>query len=1208
MKRLFTLTIAFSTLWTWSFGQNVGVDVAAPEQKLDVAGGIKIGNTSNGVAGSIRWNGTDLQIHDGTSWVSLGANTDDQQFDVIQLSGTDLQLSLENDGVGTISVDLSSLADNTDDQTIDLAQLTGTSLELSLEDDGQAPQSIDLSSLANTDDQTIDLMTINADQLTLSLEDDGQAPLTVDLSGYLDNTDNQQFDVVQLTGTNLELSLQADGQATHVIDLSSLADNTDDQTIDVAQLVGTDLQLSLEDDGQATLNVDMSGLANTDDQTIDTYNITGDQLTISLEDDGQAPLTVDLTPYKDNTDDQQLDLLQLNGNNLEVSLEDDGQAPQTVDLSVFADNTDDQTFDIIQLVGDNLELSLENDGQATHSIDLSGYSDNTDDQTIDVFSLIGTDLNLSLEDDATATQIVDLSPLKTSLEDTDADTKVEVEANPDEDRIRFTSASAERMIIREDGKVGIGTSTPDNQLTVGGSPSATYPALGLNSGNTQADFNNGAQIAFGYNNTDEYQHFIHTRHNQLAATNNAIDFYVHSGGNQNNSVTSGSTHVMSMNAGNVGIGTTSPLNKLQVIGSGTIGGSNLANAWALVGTATSGIGMDPNELYFRGGNGNFGVIGNNSLSVNVNGSLRMRIAPNGEIRVPYLDQNATRVVMADADGDLYAGDLDGTGLGDNLGDHVADQNLNMNGYDIDFIRGNSGQIRSLGTLSLDWTSGSYDDSRYHGIESKNEAGNLNDDIRINSYDGIVNTLDANNNNGTSWFKIQHHTIGNGTDLFAVRSSTGTVQGDLYLNGKLAFRSSDSWLRLNQDGNFSSGTYTPNMFRSDGGYQVDGQWVIDNNAGWHRMYGNTGWYNGTHGGGMYMTNSTYVRTYNAKPLQSNGLLFQDERDMRTAGDGSIFRYAGNASLAFDDWLNFYDSNNGTQRISMNIDDGSVRAYRFYDYQNSYWYTDPGNGNRMNGQSEIARNTGHTYIANGQSWGYCNTCQSSAFGCCNSDWWGCVSYCTGTDCGVCGQTVYHRMSINGGVTSYAFWTSSDKKYKSDVATIPNALSYINQVRGVSYKLINPEEEQSNYDPNNDVDQDYIGPQIGFIAQELQAVLPQLVKETEDKKEDGTTEKTLGVAYGQMTALLVEGIKEQQKMIEELQREVASLKAGGINSDDVKVGDQQEILDVIEMIESNMDTFEEKHKAEIQEFVESIRNVKYLTTEHRIAISKIKRRLNK
>lgn len=52
--------------------QNVGVDVASPQQKLDVLGGIRIGNTTVGLAGSIRWTGTQFEGHDGSVWAPLG--------------------------------------------------------------------------------------------------------------------------------------------------------------------------------------------------------------------------------------------------------------------------------------------------------------------------------------------------------------------------------------------------------------------------------------------------------------------------------------------------------------------------------------------------------------------------------------------------------------------------------------------------------------------------------------------------------------------------------------------------------------------------------------------------------------------------------------------------------------------------------------------------------------------------------------------------------------------------------------------------------------------------------------------------------------------------------------------------------------------------------------------------------------------------------
>jgi hypothetical protein len=117
------------------------------------------------------------------------------------------------------------------------------------------------------------------------------------------------------------------------------------------------------------------------------------------------------------------------------------------------------------------------------------------------------------------------------------------------------------------GDIGIGTNSPSNTLTINGAYNDTVSILGLRGGNTATDFNNGAQIAFGFNGTDDYQHFIHTRHNS-AGDPNAIDFYV-CDGTQNNTVTSGSIHTMSLVSGKVGIGTTSPSRPFHVYKSGS---------------------------------------------------------------------------------------------------------------------------------------------------------------------------------------------------------------------------------------------------------------------------------------------------------------------------------------------------------------------------------------------------------------------------------------------------------------------------------------------------------------------------------------------------------------------------------------------------------------------------------------------------------------
>ncbi len=160
------------------------------------------------------------------SW-SDNIDTDDQTVDIFSLSGTTLQLSLEDDGQATQTVDLSSIQDGTgtDDQTIDAFSLSGTSLQLSIENDGQATQSVDLSSLQDgtgTDDQTIDVFSLSGSILQLSLEDDGQSTQTVDLSTLPSGsgTDDQNISGSGLSGDILTIGIE-DGTSEDV-DLKTL--------------------------------------------------------------------------------------------------------------------------------------------------------------------------------------------------------------------------------------------------------------------------------------------------------------------------------------------------------------------------------------------------------------------------------------------------------------------------------------------------------------------------------------------------------------------------------------------------------------------------------------------------------------------------------------------------------------------------------------------------------------------------------------------------------------------------------------------------------------------------------------------------------------------------------------------------------------------------------------------------------------------------
>lgn len=222
-------------------------------------------------------------------------NTDNQILDTLTFdSGSSiLTASIERDGVPALEVNLSSLLDNTDNQNLTGATLTGTTLQIQIEDGTSA--SVDLSSLQDgtgTDDQ---ILSINGN--TLNLEDGG---VGVDLTPYLDNTDDQQVDTFVLNGNEILLSIEGDGEPAKVIDLSQYI-STDDQNLTGATLTGTTLQVDIENGTSAS--VDLASLQDgtgTDDQQI---SLVGNSL--SLEDGGAA---IDLSPYLDNTDGQTLSL------------------------------------------------------------------------------------------------------------------------------------------------------------------------------------------------------------------------------------------------------------------------------------------------------------------------------------------------------------------------------------------------------------------------------------------------------------------------------------------------------------------------------------------------------------------------------------------------------------------------------------------------------------------------------------------------------------------------------------------------------------------------------------------------------------------------------------------------------------------------------------------------------------------------------------
>ncbi len=118
---------------------------------------------------------------------------------------------------------------------------------------------------------------------------------------------------------------------------------------------------------------------------------------------------------------------------------------------------------------------------------------------------------------------------------------------------------------------------------------------------------------------------------------------------------------------------------------------------------------------------------------------------------------------------------------------------------------------------------------------------------------------------------------------------------------------------------------------------------------------------------------------------------------------------------------------------------------------------------------------------------------------------------------------RLSVDGVVQAHAFFSTSDGRLKDNVQTITDAIKEIKQLRGVSYTWSQEAIEKRNLDAM---------PQIGFIVQEVEKIIPEAVI----KKGDGY----YSINYSTVIPILTEGIKEQQTMIEELKLEITELKS--------------------------------------------------------------------
>lgn len=110
---------------------------------------------------------------------------------------------------------------------------------------------------------------------------------------------------------------------------------------------------------------------------------------------------------------------------------------------------------------------------------------------------------------------------------------------------------------------------------------------------------------------------------------------------------------------------------------------------------------------------------------------------------------------------------------------------------------------------------------------------------------------------------------------------------------------------------------------------------------------------------------------------------------------------------------------------------------------------------------------------------------------------------------------KLDVAGAVKADAFESKSDKALKKNVQPIENPLAKVKSLNGISFEWKDNDKKS-----------------IGLIAQDVEKVLPELVSTS---SKDGLK----SVSYGNIVALLVEAVKEQDRHIQEQDKKIEELE---------------------------------------------------------------------
>lgn len=516
------------------------------------------------------------------------------------------------------------------------------------------------------------------------------------------------------------------------------------------------------------------------------------------------------------------------------------------------------------------------------------------------------------------------------------------------------------------------------------------------------------------------------------------------------------------------------------------------------GVYASNFGLDiDNQFAFGGwsaGNGYTGVKTGN-------------LTVNGNSRITGLAGAGTRLVRTDASGNLVsmaagttAQFLRGDGIwaavpssADNLGNHTATTNLNMNTRAVTFSTGNiQPRTAAHGSLRIDGANAGYAGIHFGSVDRTLMMAPTVQGVYIPS-------------SGTWQWYWNNGVLTVGTVPLARVSGTNYNIGNIWLrengdNANLRLYGNTRQMVFRTDGEADNGALGAYAFAwTYGGVAAANRRMLLDHDGrlWTSAYG---WLDAafapTSGSGNYIQNGTAAQSANAhitgywRNSGTTGLYNQQF--------GTYFRTLN---------ANYWEvrSNVG---IQLATNSGAARGFIRHD---ATYLRLANSANRL---VFVGGNNGLSYMYSATTTG--------------TSW--------RLECNTTGARVNGNLVVLGTMNSNGYKETSDKRWKKNITKLENPLAKVMQIEGVNYYFKSKDEllatgEDTTYKFTDTK-------QIGFIAQDLEQILPEVV--STDNKGYKTVE------YSKVVALLVEAVKEQQKQIEDLKQENASLK---VQADKVK-----------------------------------------------------------